>query len=673
MPNVKYRPEIDGLRAFSVIAVLLFHLHTGVSGGYIGVDVFFVISGFLITRLIISDLSNGSFSIVDFWERRMRRIFPALSVLVACSIGAGCLLLLPRDLEALAKSAVAQTLLISNFFFWDYIDYFTGPADLMPLLHTWSLAVEEQFYLIFPLLLVGCRRLNRRRLVMLLLLLTAISFAVSVGTSDSHPAAAFYLLPARAWELLIGALVALVPDRSIMSDVQNELLSWTGLTGMCVSLFVFDKATVFPGASALVPCGSAALIIFSNSGRQTAVAKLLSARPLVFIGLQSYSLYLWHWPVLAFIRYVYGEHLTFRLQIAAVAICAACSVVSWRFVEIPFRRRSLFPNRTGVFACATVFSMVICATSLGIWRSHGLRARFSGNDLRLVEEDGPPIRHASDPDQVLRDQVPVLGVADTNAAPTFLLWGDSHAMAICQLVDHLASERGLSGYVAARPGTVPAIGVWRPRARQHGGPEATVEWNQAVLQLVRKSRIKHVILVSRWEVNLAGRPDGDRTTLIADRHSRGLSADEAKAALTRGLSETVEELSKAGATVWIMRQVPQQNGDFRRIMSGGRLLGSLQRLAPVSLEEHLKTQRQVDEVLRETERPNVRLLDPAEFCFDRQGRSLYGDSSGCYYSDYNHLSQLGAEKMLRGLLTPVFDVIANESTAVARESSEPLR
>jgi peptidoglycan/LPS O-acetylase OafA/YrhL len=263
--NFRYRPEIDGLRAIAVMAVVLFHAGLGVTGGFIGVDVFFVISGFLITSLIFKDLEAGKFSFTNFWERRARRIIPASVAMVFAVLIAGWFLLLPSDYAALGKSAAMHAAFAANFYFWRSTNYFSGPADELPLLHTWSLAVEEQFYLFVPLLLAGLFRLPKLRSRRVLLLLFGIGFVISLALSiiavPRMPAAAFYLLPTRAWELLAGSIIAILPTVSLSRPLR-ELLCWTGFALILIPCFLYTKQTPFPGLAALPPCLGTALFIW---------------------------------------------------------------------------------------------------------------------------------------------------------------------------------------------------------------------------------------------------------------------------------------------------------------------------------------------------------------------------------------------------------------------------
>jgi peptidoglycan/LPS O-acetylase OafA/YrhL len=240
-----YRPEIDGLRAIAVIAVVMFHLGLGCPGGFVGVDIFFVISGFLITGIVQRRIENKTFSFEDFFSRRIRRIFPALAVMIITSIAAGYLILLPEDLAELGKSSVAQALFVANFYFASDTGYFAGPAELKPLLHTWSLAVEEQFYFIFPILLLILQRLNRGRLVLLLAVAFLISFSASIYGLYVFPTATFFLLPTRAWELLTGCLLALSPWKHNSSDFRDNVIAALGLFVVIVPILLMTVRHLF--------------------------------------------------------------------------------------------------------------------------------------------------------------------------------------------------------------------------------------------------------------------------------------------------------------------------------------------------------------------------------------------------------------------------------------------
>lgn len=651
----KYRPEIDGLRAVAVLCVVLYHANFGFTGGYVGVDVFFVISGFLITSLILKDQQADKFSLVHFWERRVRRILPAAACVVLAVMATGFFLFVPIDFEDLAESSIFQQLLLANVYFWQDGGYFGGPAELKPLLHTWSLAVEEQFYLGFPLLLVLCKRLRRAHTVAVLCLLTLASFALSEWGARANPSAAFFLLPTRAWELFIGGLLAFAPRPSRITPWQGNLMSCVGLVGIGVPAFLYDNTTRFPGASAMLPCLGTALIIYANSHRQSLVGSLLSTRPLVFVGLISYSLYLWHWPILAFIRYSRGTTLTVSLRLWAIALSFICAYLSWRFVETPFRRRKAGSNARRVFASGFLCAACVLGVSVFIRLTEGLPIRLPAHVRRLAENSSVPERFRGlGPEEVRNGALPTLGPPHTSGhPPAFLVWGDSHAMAISELCDTLAREHGLSGNVAARTATVSLLGVWRPSSANRA-----VEWNQEVLEFVRREKIRNVILVSRWAVNIEGRPDGKNDALIVDEQSRRVSRDESKQVLRRGLLRTISALQQEGVKVWIMKQVPLQDKNPLITLTQAAWSGVDRPPRGVSLENHRKRQENVDDVLNTLENGAVEILDPTEYCFDDTQRSLIGSFERSFYADDDHLSPFGAERLLREMLEPVFAEIA---------------
>jgi peptidoglycan/LPS O-acetylase OafA/YrhL len=301
---MKYRSDIDGLRAVAVIPVILYHTDIEYfSGGYVGVDVFFVISGYLITKLLTDDLSRGHLSIRKFYERRIRRIFPALFTVLIFTLIVSSLILLPEDYISESYSALSAALFSANIYFWANSGYFDAPASALPLLHTWSLAVEEQFYIVFPLLLLTFKNANRNVLAIIFFVLFFVSLGISQWYVVNDTKSAFYLPHSRAWELLIGAFLALgvLPDNR--SRLMRETLSITGITLISWSVFTYTDKTPFPGFSALAPSIGAALIIYAGRSGRSLPFHILTMKSIVFIGLISYSLYLWHWPIIVLTKY----------------------------------------------------------------------------------------------------------------------------------------------------------------------------------------------------------------------------------------------------------------------------------------------------------------------------------------------------------------------------------
>jgi peptidoglycan/LPS O-acetylase OafA/YrhL len=378
-PSVKHRADIDGLRAVAVLLVLAYHL--GIQrfrGGFVGVDVFFVISGFLIGSIILFELDTSRFSIVSFYERRVRRIFPALAVLLLGTSILACKFLLPSELVDYGKSLLAATFSFSNVLFLHQEGYFNAPAATKPLLHTWSLAVEEQFYVFLPLFLMGVRKYFPTRQRLLIVVLALLSFAVSaIGAFRAHDAA-FYLAHTRAWELLLGTMLVLDIFPTISTALLRNLASLSGVILILIAGLLFTPATPFPGAAALLPCVGTALIIAAGKSGESIVGRALSLRPMVFIGMISYSLYLWHWPLIVFqgtdgllIR-GFSPRVT---KLALILASFAVATLSWRFVEQPFRdRRQL--SRTMIFRVASVAAAILLAVGTIVVVSNGLPTRY---------------------------------------------------------------------------------------------------------------------------------------------------------------------------------------------------------------------------------------------------------------------------------------------------------
>lgn len=441
------REDIDGLRAFAVLSIVLFHLDVpGFVGGYVGVDIFFVISGFLIT----TNFARGQ-SIAQFYERRARRILPALLLMLAVTSVVALVVLMPRDLAAFGRILMGTLLFVSNILLWMDIGYFDELAAFKPLLHTWSLAVEEQFYLLFPLFLVLCRRYARSMLWPIVALL-ALSFAGAAWMVTKAPSAAFYLPAFRAWELLLGATLALWRP----SHRQDSVLALTGFGLIALAVFAYDDATTFPGLAAAVPCLGAAFLLHAGSSKPAGA--ILKFPPLVFFGRISYSLYLWHWPVVVFYRYL-GYDLTAWSIGALFVVTTALAWLSWRFVEEPIRTRKWMPTFATPAVAGTAAGVLAGALML-----QGLPGRFPE---RVVKLDGAALDRSPDPqgchnrspERVEADDLCVIG--DASKSPTWLLWGDSHGQALLPVFDAALRNNGEAALVATRAGCIPLPGVER--------------------------------------------------------------------------------------------------------------------------------------------------------------------------------------------------------------------
>ncbi len=376
-----YRREIDGLRALAVLPVILFHAgFKAFSGGFIGVDIFFVISGYLITSIILDEYENNHFTLKDFYLRRARRILPALFLVIFICFPFAWHWYLPVDLKEFSQSVVATTTFLSNFFFWLKTGYFDTEAELKPLLHTWSLAVEEQYYLIFPALFIWLVSFQKKWALWVLSVLAIISLAYAQWLSTKNPSANFFLFPSRLWELLIGALIALYlfhKSKPIGSSDTRQFASAIGCILIVTSIVFFSNEIPYPSIYTLLPtCGAGLIILFAD--KDNIVGKILSNKILVGLGMVSYSAYLWHQPLLAFARYkTIGElsnYLVFTLLFATFGL----AYLSWRFVENPFRKGTRVSTSLFIFIFLGLGIALIIAGTLG-HRTNGFITRQNGN------------------------------------------------------------------------------------------------------------------------------------------------------------------------------------------------------------------------------------------------------------------------------------------------------
>lgn len=642
----RYRADVDGLRAVAVLMVLFFHAGFGFTGGYVGVDVFFVISGFLITGLILQQQSRGTFRMTEFWKRRIRRILPVATLVVAVTLAAGYFLLLPHDLKDLAESAIYQQLMAANFYFWHHTGYFDGPAELKPLLHTWSLAVEEQFYLAYPVILILLSRLSRVGLLAALSLAALLSFVLSAIMVAKHSGATFYALPTRAWELLLGSILAAWPSVLNWKHWFTELVGLAGMAMIIGAGLFFDSATTFPGPNALVPCLGTVMVIAAGMSNTNVTQRLLSCRPIVFIGLVSYSLYLWHWPLLTFQRYWFGDHIAAVYRLGGVLASFALAVLSWRYVETPFRTGKGKKEVSGRTITIAVMASTIVMLGLGIWtlRSEGYPQRMPAAVLTIIEDStGSSERKAMNSEAITcnLDRLPLLGETQPDAPISFVLWGDSHALAVAKLCDKLGKDFGIQGALATKSGTAALLG-------QSQFEQEAIEWNDAVLAYMLRNKVDNAIIVSRWSVCAQA---GDQEEM--DRFAKALD-------------HTVQSLSEKGIRVWIMMQVPEQLENPQKELALAAWSG---RSTPVGItrEQHAEIQQPVTAAFSDFDSSIV--LSPDAFCFDSEGRSRIGSSGNSFYRDDDHLSEVGTLELIQPLLRPVFVLIADQNNGDSADAS----
>jgi peptidoglycan/LPS O-acetylase OafA/YrhL len=611
---LKYRPDIDGLRALAVLSVVVFHLDMPLHGGYVGVDIFFTISGFLIGSIILRQTADLSFTFAGFYERRIRRIFPALFAMLLVSSILACKYLLPAELVAYGKSLAAVSFSVSNIYFWLQSGYFDAPASATPLLHTWSLAVEEQFYIFLPIMLALLNRFMPRRINIAICLIAAVSFLVAIYGAYRLPSATFYLPGTRAWELLLGTVLALDGCPKLRGRVMREIAGLMGMILIGAALLLYHTWTPFPGLSALPPCLGAALIIAAGESGTHSVGRLLSLKPVVFIGLISYSLYLWHWPLMVFYRFGFtvidglDRH---QSQVLLLTLSLMMAALSWRFVELPFRGRSGVSRRM-LFAGATAATAVVMIGCLSVVESDGLPLRFTEQAREVAAYiDGDPVDSRdqyrngicfiTSETATLRDYSVSRCLPDSKQKKILVL-GDSHAAAMWWGFDQLFP--GVNVMQATASGCKPVI---NQRPRQHSG--CTAIMNYVLKEYLPSHKVDAVLIEAHWD-------DGDLASL----------------------GETLAWLKQRGVPTILFGPIVQYDSSLPRLLAM-----SISENDPLLTGRHLASfvkplDRQMQELARGEHVPYVSMY--SLFC--GESCTPYAAPGVPLLSDYGHLTKVGS-------------------------------
>ncbi|HWK41740.1 MAG TPA: acyltransferase family protein [Croceibacterium sp.] len=641
---MQYRREIDGLRAVAVVPVILFHAGFSLfSGGFVGVDVFFVISGYLITGILIGELERGDFSIARFYERRARRILPALFLVIACCIPFAWYLMLPQQQAEFAASIAAVTLFSSNVLFWMQTGYFASDAELRPLLHTWSLAVEEQYYLLFPILLAVFWRWGRQRVLLLIVLAALASLALSQWASDHAESANFYLAPPRAWELLAGSICAfLLRGRPSFA---NSWLSGLGLALIVFSILFLDDSLPFPGIYALPPVlGTVLIILFGGAG--TPAARLLSLRAFVGIGLISYSAYLWHQPLFAFARLGSDTEPTRLLMTALAGLSLILAWLSWRFVEQPFRGKgALLPSRPRLFAVSGLAIAVMLAIGL---------AGYLAKPPTRIELEHPVLlanaeREARTGMGWHEGSMPCEGFVSSeglncrrygDGPEKVVFWGDSHVLMLGPAVRPLP---GKTIYVIGLWGCPPLLGV--ARQDRFGNfyfcdQPGTID---SYAKYVESLQPDEVFLVARWTLYARGHYVQSRlqrdTHFITDGRADFNGAESSAEVLREGMLRTIAHFSRS-ARVYVVQQIP----DMHEYTPRARVL--MPAVPRSGIEEWHASETSM---LHQAAAAGATVIETHDAFCDAQSCTLRDGMTPIYFDD-NHVGYLGSRRTFEKLV-----------------------
>ena len=609
-------------------------------GGFVGVDIFFVISGYLITQSLWSDIENDSFSLSRFYERRIRRIFPALIALLCVVFLASLVILMPVDFRAFCSSLGATLLFSSNVYFWWKTGYFDQAAVLKPLLHTWSLAVEEQYYTFFPLLLFALRKLRRRTILFIVAGLGIVSFAVAILMVMKWPTGAFYLPMGRAWELLIGAAAALALQAAPKHQRWRELMGAVGLILIAAAIALMNEKRPFPGLLAVPPTLGATLIIFSAARGQTIVSRALANPVLTWFGGISYSLYLWHWPILSFFRYVMRRGPEGWELLACFAGATALAWASTRFIEAPFRTGAFRKmTRTQLFGAAGFATGLVAACAVAGLALHGLPQRYAPVTRAFAEaaSDINPMRARCDRRATsdLRAGHYCISGATGAAEPTFALLGDSFGDALAPGIEAAARADGEKGAVLTYSGCYPLFGL-------HQQHDCRAFWDNAMGAIERQKSIRTVVLVARWTAAYSGTRFGEQSQtgwFLTDDDSKEKSYAETKRVFARAVDRTLTRLQ--GYNVVVLIGIPEQDRDVPRAEALASQFGQ-PLFAGISRDTHEARQAELRALWVEKARQyHVRLVDLTDrLCDVETCRAIEGGK--VLYADDNHLSRTGA-------------------------------
>ena len=634
---MQYRPEIDGLRALAVIPVILFHAGFDFfSGGFIGVDIFFVISGYLITSIIISEKEKkGFFSLINFYERRARRILPALFLVMAASIPFAYLLFVPPDMKDFSQSLFATATFLSNFLFFSESGYFDTATELKPLLHTWSLAVEEQYYILFPLILLSTWKLKRKWVVVILAIVALSSLLLAQWTSDIAPKAAFYLLPTRFWELLIGSFIAFYfsTKKSIKG---NQFFSLLGFILILYSIFIFNEHTQFPSFYTLLPTlGTALIIIFTSS--KTLIYKILSNKIIVGIGLISYSAYLWHFPLLAFAKYKSFEPLNLYTIIIIIIITFILAYLTWKYVETPTRCVNKFNRKRLVY-----FSVLgsVAFIMLGIYGHISKGLEYRGEFSKLY-----PIKYLSTSGCRNNALYEGLCIRGGTKEPEIALIGDSHASAISNQLELALKTSNRSFLLSTSGKCAPLIDFIIINKNKDNCINSRKE---AFSKIITNKEIKTVVLYAEWAIYTKGYRDNDRPRLMSYKSNNATSEFDNPRIFKEAIRSTINQLLAANKHIVIIESTPEFHVRVYDNYAKAKHLNLSINDITISTSEYNERNKEVQSIFGQLN--NVSFIRTKKLFCNKEVCSGVSADKNILFSDSNHVTEYGAKRIIDQLI-----------------------
>jgi len=637
IPHLRYRADIDGLRAVAVVAVILCHARIPfLGGGFAGVDVFFVISGFLITQLLVPATRDGSArALGDFYLRRARRILPALFVMMLVVSLVAAILYIPIELLGYGHSLELASVMLANVAEWSGGNYFDAMTARLPLLHVWSVAVEEQFYLVYPWALLAVARFAPRRLLAALLLSLLASLALCLWCAREFMVANYYFTPMRGWQLLIGSCLAVAEPPGLARRWLREVVAALCLLSLIASLLWLRQNESYPDLRALLPCLATAGLLWAGGAGPTSSLAPLRWRPVVFTGLVSYSLYLWHAPALTlFERYNLVPPTTWQLVALLVGVYAV-SVASYFLIEQPVRRRRVLARNGRLLAVLALAMLLLVAIAEVMIRTQGLPQRFKPALRHLVGDfDMHPdlIKCITLSDAALHnDELCRFGPAG-GSRPRVIAWGDSHAAALLPAFEHLAQERAVPLGFAAHSSCRPLPGV-TSALRHHRSLKDCAEFNEIMFGVIERTRPELVILAAHWS------EPGDRFLSATERAPPGVSI------FSVGLERTLARITKTGARVCLVLDVPQLAFSYPHALLTFRQRGLDEQILTTTNAEADAGQAAVERDVRAlATRYPVDIVNPRD-ALCASGHCEVSDGVTPFYGDDNHITVAGAERV----------------------------
>lgn len=627
-----YRADIDGLRAVAVLLVLVFHfdLVNGLKSGFMGVDLFFVISGFLITGIVNRQLQANTFQLSTFWAHRIRRLAPALVATTALTLAAGWLLLFPADFIKLSQQVIATQLYVANIFYWRNVNYFGLHAQDIYLLHTWSLAVEEQFYLFFPLLLLAVAKYIPRKLLLVICVLAVISFGLNMAFVVAKPEGTFYLLPTRAWELMVGSLVSVLVGRvKRSSDAAAETCGIAGVAFLVTAIALYREDVPFPGAFALLPVLSAALFIAAGSIGAGTVSRLMSLRFFVYIGRISYPLYLAHWPIHVFAGGMLGSEYGWWWRLLMFFTSLLSASLIFHCVEFPSQRRLNGTSGRSILLIYGLILFAIISVSIAILASDGTPSRFPERVSALASfaGDTPPPMHECEyqgTEALRANTMCRLGASEQE--PNWIVYGDSHAWAAALAISQWLKSSGQSAYFVFLHACPPVRGVYVFRQGK-----ACFQFNEAVLALAENQpSTMRILQISTWRQAAEG--------ALSDSPTQRLSMAGSILLFDRQFAATLSDLQAMGKQVYVWEPLPGARFSVPEAMARNEA-GGRQKVLDFTREEYLKDFGFFFDVMKSqsariagTFSPSHELCGSGRCVTSVDGKPLYFDNAHLSYS-----------------------------------------